>query len=365
MSRVSPFLFIAAFFSSSSCPAPPELSEPSQVTVETDGTVHATSVTVPYSSLASRESRRNYLDIMHSASDLRNLSDADIATVRKELDYRLMRPGVERLRAAFAVDITPRMINGVQTDLVQPAGGVAERNKRRVLISLHGGGFAVGAGLGGQMGSIPIASLGAIKVISVDYREGPEHRFPAASEDVAAVYRELLKRYKPESIGIYGCSAGGVLAAESVAWFQAHGLPIPGAIGMFGDGALFPLAGDSGYFGSLLSGMPPRTENAKNWPYFDVPGLDVKDPLVSPAYSLSVLARFPPSLLISGTRDSELSTVVYTHAQLIKAKVAADLHVWEGAFHCSFAQPVVDPKVPETREAWDVIVKFFDSKLAK
>src|SRR5260370_32462969 len=98
-----------------------------------------------------------------------------------------MRPGVDRLRSVFAVDIRSEMIGGVQTDVIEPSGGVAKKNKGRVLINLHGGGFVVGARLGGQMESIPVAAIGAIKVVTVDYREGPEYRFPAASEDVAAV----------------------------------------------------------------------------------------------------------------------------------------------------------------------------------
>lgn len=100
------------------------------------------------------------------------------------------------------MDIKPERIAGVPTDVIEPAGGAPPKNKRRVLINLHGGGFEVGAGLGGQMESIPVASLGAIKVISVDYREGPKYKFPAASEDVAAGYRELLKKYSAKRIGI-------------------------------------------------------------------------------------------------------------------------------------------------------------------
>jgi acetyl esterase/lipase len=81
----------------------------------------------------------------------------------------------------------------------------------------------------GLVESIPIASVGAIRVITVDYREGPEYSFPAASEDLAAVYAALLKTYKPRNIGIYGCSAGGILTAQSVAWIGSHGMPSPGA----------------------------------------------------------------------------------------------------------------------------------------
>jgi acetyl esterase/lipase len=70
---------------------------------------------------------------------------------------------------------------------------------------LHGGAFLWGAHSGGLVESIPVASVGKMKVISVDYRQGPEAAFPAASEDVAVVYTALLKHYKPRNIGIYGC----------------------------------------------------------------------------------------------------------------------------------------------------------------
>jgi acetyl esterase/lipase len=129
------------------------------------------------------------------------------------------------------------------------------------------------------------------------------------------------------------------------------------------------MVGDSNYVGAFLEGGSPAPEDKegakKLLPYFDVPDLNIRDPVVSPAYTPSVLAAFPPSLLISGTRDIGLSPAVYTHAQLVTQGVDGDLHVWEGAAHCSFAQPIVDPSVPESREAWDVIWKFFDSKLGK
>jgi acetyl esterase/lipase len=217
------------------------------------------------------------------------------------------------------------------------------------------------------MESIPISALSAIRVVSVDYREGPENKFPAASEDVASVYRALLKTYPAHNIGIYGCSSGGVLTAESVAWFQAHRLPRPGAIGIFDSGALVSAQGDSQYIGPILMGvMPSASSDVKAFnPYFNVPGLSLKDPLVSPVFDPQVLAKFPPTLSISGTRDGWLSLALYTHEQLVQQGVDADLHVWEGAAHCSFAQPIADPDVPETREAWNVIVKFFDKHLGK
>jgi acetyl esterase/lipase len=212
---------------------------------------------------------------------------------------------------------------------------------------------------------MPIAALGRIQVVSLDYRQGPEHGHPAASEDVAAAYRELLKTYRPENIGLYGCSAGGMLAGMSVAWFQRQGLPRPGAVGLLCAGAAS--AGGSGFGGDAsFTTMPlgegrvvPRAsaDTPVRMDYFA--GTDANDPLVAPASSAEVLAKFPPTLIVSGTRAFELSNAVYTHAQLVKLGVDADLHVWEGMFHGFF----YNPDVPESRECYDVIVRFFATRL--
>ncbi len=61
-----------------------------------------------------------------------------------------------------------------------------------------------------------------------------------------------------------------------------------------------------------------------------------------PAGSPEIKRQFPPSLLISGTRDPALSSTVFTHAALVDLGVDAELHIWEGAPHCSFAQPFAD-----------------------
>ena len=82
---------------------------------------------------------------------------------------------------------------------------------------------------------------------------------------------------------------------------------------------------------------------------------------MSPIDSPEVLAKFPPTLIITGTRGFELSSALYTHEQLVKLGVEADLHVWEGLFHGFFYN--VD--VPESRDALNVIVKFFDRHLGR
>ncbi len=96
-------------------------------------------------------------------------------------------------------------IAGVPVRIVTP-DGLPEANNDKVLLNLHGGGF--NSDSGSYTESIPIASYTKIKVVAVLYRLAPEYPFPAAVDDSVAVYKELLKTYKPEHIVIYGTSAG-------------------------------------------------------------------------------------------------------------------------------------------------------------
>jgi acetyl esterase/lipase len=285
---------------------------------------------------------------------------AQMPAIRRcEAEAFYATPDYRHLRELYAVAMTPKTIGGVYTEVFAPADGIASRNRNRILINVHGGAFVCCARTESHSESVPIASLGKITVVSVDYRQAPEYMFPAASVDVAAVYRELLKTYKPKNIGIYGCSAGGLLTAQSVAWFQKEGLPLPGAVGMFCDGAAYWTEGDSGATGSAM-GWGSETDTSEKNPYFK--NTPLNDPLAFPVRSVEVMSRFPPSLLIAGTRDVALSSVVYTHSILVAQGVDADLHVWEGVGHGFF----IDPKLqdlPLSREVYSVIVRFFETHL--
>ena len=325
-----------------------------------DGLIHVPAFDLPPSSYMSKEAV--YL-LKRRAGVARPATpqDNDIAKERQAIEQMAV-PIVEGMRTRFPVDIVEQPIAGVRTRIVTPKGGPADNT--RVLINLHGGGFKHCADACALIESIPIASIGGWKIVSVDYREGPENVFPAASEDVAAVYRTLLKGYKPSQIGIYGCSAGGSLSGQVAAWLPAHGLPQAGAIGMFGAGGVRDEQGDSSYLAAYVDGSfspPPGTKGAPppspHRSYFA--GADPTDPMVSPALHPAVLAKFPPTLIITGTRSPDLSAAVFTHSQLVKAGVPGDLIVGEGMGHCYLMMP----QLPEAQDAWAEIVKFFQQHL--
>lgn len=326
-------------------------------TVSADGSVHLGNMTLPYSSVASPEARALFPKMLAAGSKAPPIT-APIEQSRAFYD-RMNSDRAHRLMALYPVKTHRETIAGVVTDVVEPAQGIAPENQGRVLINLHGGAFLWGAHSGALVESVPIASLGRIKVITIDYRQGPEHRFPAASEDVEAVYRALLKQYAPGSIGIYGCSAGGVLTGEAVARLIDHKLPVPGAIGTF-CGSLVDMSGDSAYVAPLLNGapVPDHPLTLGDLPYFR--GTSATDPLVFPGLSPTLLAAFPPTLLITGTRDMALSSVIRSQTLLSQAGAITELHVWEGMWHSFFS----DPDMPESKAAYETIVRFFDHHLA-
>lgn len=264
------------------------------------------------------------------------------------------------MRRLFRTTERRETIAGVTVDVVRPAGGVSQRNAGRVLINVHGGAFMWGSGSGALVEAIPIAATMGVEVVTVDYRLAPEHRFPAASQDVAAVFTALLKRYRPENIGIYGCSAGGIITAQTVAWLQHEKLPRPGAIGTFcGTGAAY--AGDSAYLSNpLAENKPIRTGTLPDTlPTAYLAGVPAKDYLAYPLASDSVMAAFPPTLQLAGSRDFAASILTMQHRRLAALGVPSELHLFDGLGHAFF----VWPDMPESMEAYRLVASFFDRHL--
>jgi acetyl esterase/lipase len=337
-------------------------STPPAVEIDQDGTVHVPSHSVPMSAFLSPAGKA------YVTEHLLNMQNPAMRVEENGIPV-LLKGYLARQKALFEVERKDISLGGVHAYEYLPKSGVSSSNRNRVLINLHGGGFMGCWPACAELESIPVAAMGRIRVVSLDYRQGPKHRFPAASEDVASAYRELLKSYRAEDIGIYGCSAGGMLTGMAVAWFQQHSLPRPGAVGILCAGmTLAPngFGGDAAYTSAAIgeSRVPPRaprgdTPATSALPY--LAGVSITDPLAAPASSPAVLAKFPPTLIVSGTRAFDLSSAVHTHALLVKQGVETDLHVWEGMFHGFFYN--VD--VPESRDCYDVIVKFFDKHLGQ
>jgi acetyl esterase/lipase len=246
---------------------------------------------------------------------------------------------------------------GVLVRIVTPEG-LPEANKDKVLLNLHGGGF--NSDSGSYTESIPIASFSKIKVVAVLYGLAPEHPFPAAVDDSVAVYKELLKTYKPSHIVIYGTSAGAILTAEVASKLKQLGLPLPAALGIFSGMGDFARAGDSQATYALrgLSGhLDPPAPGTHDSEY--VTTTDSKDPVLSPIYS--DLHGLPPTLFITSGRDLLLSGTINLHRAYFNAGVDAHLVVYDALPHAFW----YDPMLPEAQEANHIMADFFVKHLSQ
>lgn len=355
MKKFAPVLAVAAACGLAFAAA----AEPKPNPIVSDGTVSVPAYSLPPSVYLSDEARRSLPRRPVDANDmLTKLIEKGRVQETRALFARNLAGSIKALAAEYGVAYRETTVGGVHGYLVTPLKR-GRGTGRKILINLSGGGFIMAtAAAGGLQESIPLAGRTGYDVLTIDYRQAPEAVFPAASEDVAAVYRDLLKSRKARDIGIFGNSAGGLLTAQAVAWFRHTGLPAPGAAGVFCASADARWAGDSWYWFRPMQGLSTPASLDERFYYGDH---DLADPLMSPIESTEVLRFFPPTLLVTSMRAGEVSAAVDTHRRLVKAGVDADLHVWDGLDHCFFGNRAL----PESREALDVMTAFFKRHLGR
>ena len=238
---------------------------------------------------------------------------------------------VEVLAERWSVTIKESEIAGVTVRTVTP-DTVDPANTSRLFVHTHGGAYVTGRGIGGADEAVQIAHYAGISVISIDYRMPPEHPFPAAVDDVVAVWRSLLSERSAKSMALGGTSAGGGLAMASIHRFMELGLETPGVLWAGTPWADLTKTGDSHFTNEgidrVLVSYHGLLESAAKL-YAD--GRDLRMPLISPVYG--DFDGFPPTYLVTGTRDLFLSDVIRVHRKMRIAGVVADLNVYEGISH--------------------------------
>ncbi len=314
-----------------------------------DGTARITRV-VPLPMSLSPEAQKWLESLSHNKYAPQTLEERRAAT-----DRWRERDSAEALKH-YPVSIKETTLAGVRVDLISPLT-IPPENRGRVFINLHGGGF--NADSGSRIEGDPIANLAKTEVVSVYYRLAPEHPFPAAVEDVVAVYKELLKSHKPKSIGVFGTSAGAILAAEVAVQLKQSGVPLPGALGVFSGLGDYSRVGDTRQFfaNDGLPGVlqPTNAEHLPNDAY--VGTTDRRNPVLSPLFA--DLKGMPPTLFVSSTRDMLLSDTTTLHRAMLRAGVDASLVVFDGLPHAFWYHF----EFPETREALELMASFLDGKV--
>ncbi|HET9498807.1 MAG TPA: alpha/beta hydrolase [Marmoricola sp.] len=183
--------------------------------------------------------------------------------------------------------------DGVPVRLYRPEGATG------VIVHLHGGGFVFNDVDVHDAAARRLANRAGMAVVSVDYRRPPEHRFPAAPDDVDSVLR-WLDREAPSydlqgSVFAHGDSAGGNLALVAA-------LRNPGRFGAVA--LIYPFLDPTASFDSYRSagdGFEPA-EADWYWQQYAATPADLANPDLAPLLS-DRLGTLPPTLVVTAEHD--------------------------------------------------------------
>ena len=214
------------------------------------------------------------------------------------------------------------------------------------VLYLHGGGWTIGNLDTHDALCRRLAFLGARRVVAVDYRLGPEHRFPACLDDAAAALAFVLEQggalgLDTETLVLAGDSAGAHLALAVTMERRNRGASLPamlvliyGAYRYLIEGPSWDAFGDP-YF--LLS----REDTAWFWrnllPEDYVAG---SDPRVEPL--LGAMHGLPPAFVVACSHDPLIEDSELLVAAIRAAGGEATLETWPGVTHgaAQFSQAV-------------------------
>lgn len=267
----------------------------------------------------------------------------------------LGRQAVKRTGATYEV----KDIAGVRSYVVTPKT-INKRFADRVFVHVHGGAFVFNGGDAVLREAVQVAHSVGVKVISVDYRRPPTDPFPAALEDTLAVWKHVTNTQKASETALFGTSAGGNIALATVLKLKQLGEPLPGAVFAGTPATDLKHTTDTWYTLEGLDPLGPRSGALQATFDLYAGNEDLMNPLLSPIYG--DLKGFPPTILISGTRDLLLSDTVRMHRALRSVGAIADLHVYDGQAHADYLQGVLRD-LPESDDAMRELFEFFDKHL--
>lgn len=242
------------------------------------------------------------------------------------------------------------ILGGVRCFRIRPVDH--EDDSAPAVVHFHAGGFVLGAREAGVHEAILIAESTRYTVISVDYRLAPEHPYPAPIEDAIQAWLAAVRDLRHRALAVSGISAGASLALSLTQRLIEQGGALPRAIVACSPMADLTETGDS-YFTNRYA--DPMTYHG----LLDVmaaqhaDGIPLGDPRVSPLYGC--FSGFPPTLVLSGSRDLFLSNAIRVDRKIRDASGHSEMIVYEGQSH---GQNILGYDIPETQTTLGDIRRF-------
>ena len=251
-------------------------------------------------------------------------------------------------------------VDGAKVErLVNPA----QSKSKRVVLQLHGGGYVGELSDWYRDFAIKQAVVTEAREIWLaDYRIAPENIYPAALDDAAKIYREMLRRgVDPKNLIVFGDSAGGNLALELSIRLREENLPQPALMILESPWTTFET--DSPSIASnadrdLILGRTNRLmyESVMNPVYGgDIPR---DDPRLSPIYA--DLTDLPPMLIQIGGHEIFVDECIELLRKATADELDVTLTVYRGMSH-DFA--VLIPELDDSVRSFAEIRAFVNLRL--
>ncbi|MBC7433329.1 MAG: alpha/beta hydrolase [Rubritepida sp.] len=258
-------------------------------------------------------------DMLGLLRSFAGLGSRPIETLTPELARRQpsLTDGVLKRLSDLGRPFAPRAVE--TRDLAIPAGDTSlkarlytPRDSTRgnallpLVVYLHGGGWVVADLETYDSSARGIAVESGAAVLSVHYRQGPEHRFPAAHDDAQTAW--IWAASNAASLGadarrmsVVGESAGGNLAAHIGVSARDKGLPMPTMMGL-----IYPVAGTDNNTPSYqrYARAKPLNKAMMGWflqNYLANPG-QASDPRLN-LYAGTNLRGLPPTVIVNAQID--------------------------------------------------------------
>lgn len=229
--------------------------------------------------------------------------------------------------------------------------------KEKVVLFLHGGGYTIGSSKASRGLLSNLSSAFGVRILSVDFRQAPEHPFPAAVEDTTAVYCWMLDQgIEAKNIVLMGESSGGGLALATLLSLRDSDVKLPACSVLLSPWTDLACSGHS-----MISNVDSDPMNdpttAKRFAMLYAGTTDVRHALISPLYA--DLKGLPPLLIQVGSCEVFLDDSLGVAEKAKREGCEVTLDIWEGMWHAwhNFA-----PQLPEGRRAIEKIAKFIHEK---
>lgn len=226
-----------------------------------------------------------------------------------------------------------------------------------IIVFYHGGGWVIADLDTYESSAMALAKKTNAVVASVEYRKGPEHKFPAAHEDAFAAYKWVVANAASFNgdaarIATAGESAGGNMAITAAIMARDQKVKMPVHIL-----SVYPVGGTDLTTASYQKNANalPLSKGGIEWfvdKYLGKPE-DKQSPLLN-LYSKADLKGLPPTTIINAEIDPLLSDGELLAAALKTAGVETTRKVYDGVTHEFFG---MDAVVADAKDAQDLAVK--------